>query len=81
MVYNKELDKCLWKKTIVVNKSKFKIGIYHYQEEGQQKRIGITRYNLENEFVRLGRFNLEEINVLLPILDEAKKKLGELENE
>lgn len=76
MAYEKEKDKQIWEEVKELGDTKIAVGIYHY--EGLDPRVQISRQNKFGEewkWVKLGRLTKDELDVILPLLQEAKEKL------
>ncbi len=73
MAYNRYLDECLFSKSWETNTDRLTVSVYSYNKGA--KKLQITRENKDSEgnfrFVRLGRMSKEEINSILPIIQEA----------
>lgn len=77
--YDKNLDQELSKQTVQVGDSKLTVSVRSYN--GGTKKVQISR-NVKNEqnqygwsFAKLGRLTAEEIDVLLPVLNQARQML------
>ncbi|MFH1593819.1 MAG: hypothetical protein ABID09_03890 [Candidatus Omnitrophota bacterium] len=77
MPYDSGLDKCLFTKAIEGETQRLTVGVYSYNEGA--KKLQITRENrsMEGEFrfAKLGRMTKEEVEAVLPAMQEAIKKM------
>ncbi|MCM8775143.1 MAG: hypothetical protein NC930_02135 [Candidatus Omnitrophica bacterium] len=78
MPYDSKLDECLFSKSWGTESERLTVGVYSYNKG--PKKLQITRENVIGEdgfrFVRLGRLSKEEVNALLPIIQEALSYLN-----
>ncbi|MFC1577138.1 hypothetical protein ACFL42_01350 [Candidatus Omnitrophota bacterium] len=77
MPYDSSLDECLFTKSWENDMGRLTVSIYSYNEGA--KKLQITRENRgaqgEFRFAKLGRLNKEEIDNILPLIQEATKSL------
>ncbi|GJQ58392.1 MAG: hypothetical protein D8M57_16525 [Candidatus Scalindua sp. AMX11] len=77
MAYDRELDKCLFSKSEEKESERLIVGIYSYNEG--KKKLQISRENKDNQgnfkFAKLGRLTKEEVDLLLPLIQEAAKQM------
>ena len=75
MAYDRELDECLFSKSVEKESERLIIGIYSYNKG--KKKVQISRENKDSQgnfkFAKLGRLTKEEVESLLPLLQEAAK--------
>jgi hypothetical protein len=73
MAYDPKLDECLFSKSWETEAQRLTVNIYSYNKG--QKKLQILRENKDNQgnfrFAKLGRMTKEEIESLLPIIQEA----------
>ena len=68
MVFIAERDKELWSRSVKIGKCEMGVNVMSY--DGGPSKIQLTR-KLDNEFSRLGRFTVEEIKGISPLVNEA----------
>ncbi|MDR4497620.1 MAG: hypothetical protein MRK02_06825 [Candidatus Scalindua sp.] len=77
MAYDRELDECLFSKSVEKESERLIIGIYSYNKG--KKKVQISRENKDSQgnfkFAKLGRLTKEEVESLLPLLQEAAKHM------
>ncbi len=77
MAYNPNLDEYLFSKSWENEWTRLTVGILSYNKG--RKKLQITRQNINTEgqlrFVNLGRMTKEEIESILPLIQEALKYL------
>ncbi|MDD4202450.1 MAG: hypothetical protein PHQ52_03195 [Candidatus Omnitrophica bacterium] len=77
MPYDSSLDECLFAKTHETESNKITVSVYSYNKG--QKKLQITRENKSADgqfrFTKLGRLVKEEIEAILPLIQEAMKLL------
>lgn len=77
MPYDANLDKNLFSKFWEKDTGMLTISVYSYNDG--PKKLQITRSNKTTEgevrFVKLGRLSKEEIEAILPLIDEALKQM------
>ena len=78
MAYDSSLDEQIFAKSWEGNGSKLTVGVYSYNHG--QKKVQISR-EVENPegrpgFAKLGRLTKEELQGILPFLQEALSQLG-----
>jgi len=73
MPYDSSLDKNLFVKTWDSNETKITVGVYSYNNG--PKKLQITRESKDASdnlrFVKLGRLSKEELEAILPLIQEA----------
>ena len=77
MAYDRELDECLFSKSVEKESERLIIGIYSYNKG--KKKLQLSRENKDSQgnfkFSKLGRLTKEEVESLLPLLQEAAKHM------
>lgn len=77
MAYDRELDECLFSKSEEKESERLIVGIYSYNKG--MKKLQLSRENKDNQgnfkFAKLGRLTKEEVELLLPLLQEAVKHM------
>lgn len=77
MPYDSSLDKQLFTKAAEMETGKIVVSIYSYNNGA--KKLQITRENVDPEgqprFAKLGRLAKEEIEAILPLIQEAITKM------
>ena len=78
MPYDSSLDESVFSKSVESETGNIIISVYSYN--GGQKKVQITRENRDKQgnlrFAKLGRMNKEELESILPIIQEA---LGQMD--
>ena len=78
MPYDSSLDKSLFSKSTESEMGNIIVSVYSYN--GGQKKLQITRENKDKQgnlrFAKLGRMNREEVESILPLIQEA---LGQMD--
>ncbi|KJJ83455.1 hypothetical protein OMAG_002676 [Candidatus Omnitrophus magneticus] len=78
MPYDSKLDVCAFTKSVENESSRLTVSVYSYNK-GQEK-LQITREIKDNQgeykFSKLGRMTKEEVNEILPMIQEALKKMS-----
>lgn len=73
MAYDSSLDECLFTKSHESESGRLTVSVYSYNKG--TKKLQITRENRGSEgdfiFVKLGRMTKEEIEPILPLIQEA----------
>jgi hypothetical protein len=73
MPYDKELDECVFSKSVEKDAERMTASIYSYNKG--TKKLQLTRENKNSQgdyrFAKLGRLSKEEIEALLPLINEA----------
>ena len=73
MPYDRSLDECLFTKSWETESQRLTVNVYSYNKGA--KKLQITRENKDNQgnfrFAKLGRMTKEEIEALLPLIQEA----------
>ena len=74
MPYDKELDECVFVKSWENDDERLTASIHSYNKG--IKKLQLTRENKNSQggyrFAKLGRFAKEEIEALLPLIEEAR---------
>jgi hypothetical protein len=77
MPYDPNLDKCLFSKSWETEMERLSVSVYSYNQG--PKKLQITRENKDNQgdfrFAKLGRLNKEELEAILPLIQEALKSM------
>ncbi len=77
MPYNASLDECLFSKSWENDSGRLVVGVHSYNKG--MKKLQISRENKDSEgefkFAKLGRMTKEEIEALLPLIQEAVNHL------
>ena len=77
MPYDSSLDECLFQKNWEAESQRLTVSVYSYNKGA--KKLQITRENRgpggDFRFTRLGRMSKEEIEAVLPIIQEAVKNM------
>ena len=77
MPYDETLDECLFTKAHETEMGKINVSVYAYNKG--VKKLQITRENRTGEgdfrFTKLGRMTKEEAEGVLPLIQEAIKKM------
>ncbi|MCQ9207898.1 MAG: hypothetical protein NG712_00745 [Omnitrophica bacterium] len=78
MPYDSNLDEKVFSKSWENDTGRLTVSIYSYNKG--VKKLQISRENRDNEgefrFAKLGRMSKEEIESILPLLQEAVKSMG-----
>ena len=78
MAYDSSLDERLFAKSWEGNDAKLTVGVYSYNHG--QKKVQISREVAAEEgrpgFAKLGRLTKEELEGILPLLQEALAQMG-----
>ena len=73
MPYNSSLDECLFSKSQESESGRMTVSVYSYNKGA--KKLQITRENRDSEggfmFAKLGRMTKNEIEPILPLIQEA----------
>ena len=73
MAYDGSLDKQLFSKSLESNGGKIVVGVYSYNNG--PKKLQLTRENItedgETRFAKLGRLTKQELEGILPFIQEA----------
>lgn len=73
MPYDKSLDECVTSKTWESEAGRLVVSVFSYNQG--QKKLQISRENLNAEgeyrFAKLGRMTKEEIEAILPLIQEV----------
>jgi hypothetical protein len=73
MPYDRNLDECLFSKSWETELQRLTVSVYSYNKGS--KKLQITRENKDSQgnfrFVKLGRMTKEEVESLLPLIEEA----------
>lgn len=77
MPYNADLDKELFSECWEGDRTRVRVGLFSYNQG--PKKIQITRENKDNDdnfrFTKLGRLSKEEIEGILPLINQALEKM------
>ena len=77
MPYDINLDECLFQKAYEGENERITVSVYSYN--GGQKKLQVSRENKASDgqfrFTKLGRMVKEEIEAVLPIMQEAMTKM------
>jgi len=77
MPYDSSLDECLFTKTLESDADRLTVSVYSYNNG--QKKLQITRENRNREgelrFAKLGRMTKEEVEAVLPLMQDAIKSM------
>ena len=78
MPYNQDLDEKLFAKSWENDSTRITVSVYSYNKG--VKKLQITRENKNSEgefnFTKLGRMTKEEIESILPAIQEASQKMA-----
>ena len=73
MPYNQQLDECLFTKSWDGESTRLTVSVYSYNKGA--KKLQIVRENKDTEgnfrFTKLGRLAKEELDAVLPLIQEA----------
>ena len=73
MAYDRSLDECLFSKSWEGDTQRITVSVYSYNKGS--KKVQITRENKSQDgnykFVKLGRMSMQEIEAVIPLLQEA----------
>ena len=79
MPYDKELDECVFKENWENDNERFTVSIYSYNKG--TKKLQLTRENKNSQgelrFAKLGRLTKEEVDALLPLIQEVRTHMDE----
>jgi hypothetical protein len=79
MPYDKEMDECVFKKIWENENERLTASIYSYNKG--TKKLQLTRENKNSQgelrFAKLGRLTKEEIDALLPLIQEVRTHMDE----
>ncbi|MFC1741348.1 hypothetical protein ACFL3V_02330 [Nanoarchaeota archaeon] len=77
--FDASLDNELWSETVQLGIFRLKVCVMSYNEGLAKIQISRERVRQDGEasFAKLGRMTLEEITVLLPLIEKAKKWMEE----
>ena len=78
MPYDPQLDECVFVKQWETENQRLTVSIYSYNKGS--KKLQITRENKTADgfrFTRLGRLSKEEIDAILPLINEATGQMGD----
>ena len=77
MPYNPSLDECIFQKSWENDVERITVGVHSYNKG--TKKIQITRENKtadgEYRFAKLGRMSKEEIEAIVPLIQESVKHM------
>lgn len=78
MPYDNSLDERLFSKAIETDTDRLTVSVFSYNNG--PKKLQISRENMspqgEFRFAKLGRMSKEEVEVILPLIQEAIKSMG-----
>jgi len=78
MPYDSSLDERLFSKSWEIESERLTVSVYSYNKG--PKKLQITRENKNNQgefrFTKLGRLSKEEIEAILPLIQEALPQLA-----
>ncbi len=79
MPYDKELDECVFTKIWENENERLTASIYSYNKG--TKKLQLTRENKNSQgelrFAKLGRLTKEEVDALLPLIQEVRTQMDE----
>ena len=77
MPYDSDLDECLFSKSYETDSDRLSVGVYSYNKGTKKLQVSRERNNSQGEFkfAKLGRMTKEELQSLLPLLQEALAKM------
>ncbi|MFH1854086.1 MAG: hypothetical protein ABH815_02115 [Candidatus Omnitrophota bacterium] len=80
MPYDSSLDANLFSKAHETDSGRLTVSVYSYNNGPKKLQITRENRNMEGElrFTKLGRLNKEEVEVILPFIQEA---IGKMSNE
>ena len=75
--FDKNLDKELFSQSIDFEKSKVTVAVFSYNNGTAKLQLGRENKNAAGElsFAKLGRMTKEEVEVIIPLMEKAKKFL------
>ncbi|MBN2484053.1 MAG: hypothetical protein JXD21_07635 [Candidatus Omnitrophica bacterium] len=77
MPYNPSLDECIFQKSWENDVERLTVGVHSYNKG--TKKLQITRENKsadgEYRFAKLGRMSKEEVEAILPLIQESTKHM------
>jgi hypothetical protein len=78
MPYDASLDQCLFSKNYENDAGRLTVGVYSYNNGPKKLQISRETRGSEGEFKfsKMGRLSKEELQALLPFLQEAVDKMG-----
>ena len=73
MPYDSNLDECLFSKSYETESDRVTVGVYAYNKGTKKLQVSRERNNSQGEFkfAKLGRLTKEELESLIPLLQEA----------
>jgi len=73
MPYDSSLDECLFSKSWETDSDRLTVSIYSYNQGTKKLQISREGRNAQGElrYAKLGRMNKEEIEAILPLIQEA----------
>ena len=78
MPYDSSLDESLFSKGVETEMGRLTVSVYSYNKGA--KKLQITRENRDPEggfrFTKLGRMTKDEVEPILPLIQEAVKHMG-----
>jgi hypothetical protein len=73
MPYDSNLDECLFTKSWETDSDRLSVSIYSYNQGTKKVQLNRERKNKDGElkFAKLGRLTREEMEAILPLIQEA----------
>lgn len=77
MPYDRSLDECLFSKSWESEPERLTVCVYSYNKGAKKLQINRENKNSQGDykFAKLGRMTKEEINSILPLIQEATKHM------
>ncbi|MFH1878359.1 MAG: hypothetical protein ABH883_06090 [Candidatus Omnitrophota bacterium] len=78
MPYEKELDECLFSKFWETEGERLTVSVYSYNKGTKKLQLNRENVNAQGEyrFAKLGRMTKEEVEAVLPLIQEALQNMG-----
>jgi len=78
MPYDSSLDDCLVAKQWETDNERITVSVYSYNKGTKKLQITRENKNAEGEyrFTKLGRMNKEEVEAILPLIQEVVKEMA-----
>lgn len=75
--FDKDLDKELFSESVEFEKSRITVAVFSYNNGTPKLQLSRENKDASGEFsfTKLGRLNKEELEAILPLVEEAKKFL------